>query len=295
MPNQNPYYIPPENRVPVVEIREIDYQVPSWEEFVKAYQEDKQATRLYEDIFQAEICQGSRCGPGNFQSRESLAENRTEFTIIGKETRSGRHSGRTFNYVKFELGSNLQYEDGEYGYIAFANRRPFNEYEIDDSLWIKLDKVRNKNSEHKFDDDDVAVRESWNAESQRRAKKIAAKAAIGTGVTIVNAICPDAGDLLADGLRIAGFATEAVGNFSGDKNVEEFGEILETGGSLGAAGSRLCNNFVIGEERIKKHRESCPARGVVDHKGFNKTADAISDIVEIGGHVAGQASKLLKF
>ena len=63
MPNKNPYFI--ENKVPVVEIREIDYQVPSWEEFIKTYQEDKQATRLYENVFQAEICQGSQYGPGN--------------------------------------------------------------------------------------------------------------------------------------------------------------------------------------------------------------------------------------
>ena len=85
MPNQNPYFIPQENRVPVVEIREIDYQVPSWEEFMKTYREDKRATRLYENVFQAEVLQGSHCGPGNFQSRESLAVNRTEFEIIGNE------------------------------------------------------------------------------------------------------------------------------------------------------------------------------------------------------------------
>jgi hypothetical protein len=139
MPNQNPYFIPQENRVPVAEIREIDYQVPSWEEFVKTYQEDKQATRLHEDIFQAEVLQGSQYGPGNshsLQSRESLAVNRTEFKVIGKEIRSGRKLGssKVVSYVKFDLDNNLSYEDGERSHISFANRHPFNKYEIGDSL-----------------------------------------------------------------------------------------------------------------------------------------------------------------
>ena len=125
-------------------------------------------------------------------------------------------------------------------------------------------------------------------------RETAAKAALGLITVGVDIACPDAGDLLADGLRIVGFATEAGGSLFDNKNVEKVGEILQTGGSLGAAGSRLCNNFVMGEESIKNHRESCSARGVVDNKNLNKTADTISDAVEIVAQVAVQATKLLK-
>jgi hypothetical protein len=72
---------------------------------VKTYQEDKQATRLHEDIFQAEVLQGSQYGPGNSQSQ--LGVNTGMFEVVGKETHSGRNTenNQVVNYIRFHLNS----------------------------------------------------------------------------------------------------------------------------------------------------------------------------------------------
>jgi hypothetical protein len=69
-----------------VEIREIDYQVPSLEEFMAIYQEDEKASEWYENIFQDEVQNGPQYGPGNSNS-------------VAKNLRGRRSNGHIINVI----------------------------------------------------------------------------------------------------------------------------------------------------------------------------------------------------
>ena len=67
--------------------------------------------------------------------------------------------------------------------------------------------------------------------------------------------------MVADGLKIAGHSTEAGGYLVDNKKVEKFGEILQGGAGMGAAGSSL-HNLKKGKQKLGEHSKKC----VVDCK-----------------------------
>ncbi|CAG8841532.1 3152_t:CDS:1, partial [Racocetra persica] len=213
------------NKVPIVEIREIDYQVPSFEEFAKTYQENEQTTRFYEDIFQAEVLQGPQYGPGNSQSQ--LGANTGVFGVVGKETHSGRTMGnnQVVNYIRFHLNRQLTYANGRFSRIDFIDRSPFNNIQVGDTLKIDLDKVSNRNCNYKFSACDVAERENVSLGNLTKEEEMAGKAAVGLVTIGANILCPEFGEFMADVGRVGGFGAEIYGNLSGDKEIEKLGEI----------------------------------------------------------------------
>jgi len=91
MPKLNPYLI--ENKqAQIEEIREIDYQVPSYEEFMKTYEPSEEIEILTETEYQDRLLHGPQYGPGNEQSRSvakkigSIALATTYFTPLGAVT-----------------------------------------------------------------------------------------------------------------------------------------------------------------------------------------------------------------
>jgi hypothetical protein len=67
--------IPKENFKQVEEVREIDvdYQVPSYEEFMKTYEPSEEVEILTEAEYQDRVLHGSQYGPGNEQSKQAAA------------------------------------------------------------------------------------------------------------------------------------------------------------------------------------------------------------------------------
>jgi hypothetical protein len=78
MLNLSQYFVPQENKVPIVEIREIEKEkneIPSVEEFVKNYESDEEIVRSYEDEFADQLLQGPQYGPGNSSSKGNRSRN----------------------------------------------------------------------------------------------------------------------------------------------------------------------------------------------------------------------------
>ena len=68
MVNENQYLIK-ENFKKVEEVREINNEIPSYEEFMKTYEPTKEAEILTEAEYQDRVLNGSQYGPGNEQSK----------------------------------------------------------------------------------------------------------------------------------------------------------------------------------------------------------------------------------
>ena len=87
MPKQNPYLIK-ENKTQVEEVREIDYQVPSYEEFMRNYENDKKVSESYElevDSYR-DLRVDKSYGPGSSQS---------SYSDDSDEARMNRYYART--------------------------------------------------------------------------------------------------------------------------------------------------------------------------------------------------------
>ena len=70
MPKLNPYLIEnKENKKSVETIYELKSEIPSLEEFMKNYENDKAISRSYEAEYQDRILHGPQYGPGNEQSK----------------------------------------------------------------------------------------------------------------------------------------------------------------------------------------------------------------------------------
>ena len=84
MPTQNPYLIK-ENYKKIEEVKEIDYQVPSYEEFMKNYEIDKKVSDNYENEFDSKngVAVPYRYGPGNEQSKQQTANVITGALLTG--------------------------------------------------------------------------------------------------------------------------------------------------------------------------------------------------------------------
>jgi len=78
MPKQNPYIIPTENKKPFETVYELktENKIPTYEEFMRTYQEDESASdNYYYEIDSYEDIRVVKCyGPGNSQSNESAGE-----------------------------------------------------------------------------------------------------------------------------------------------------------------------------------------------------------------------------
>jgi hypothetical protein len=91
MPKLNPYLIK-ENYKKVEEVREINTEIPSYEEFMKNYESNEEVEILTEAEYQDRALHGSQFGPGNEQSRDvakkvgSIALATTYFTPLGAVT-----------------------------------------------------------------------------------------------------------------------------------------------------------------------------------------------------------------
>jgi hypothetical protein len=289
MPNKNPYFI--ENKVPIVEIREIDYQVPSWEEFIKTYQEDERVTRLYESIYQAEVLRGPQYGPGNSQSQ--LGVNIGVFGVVGKETHSGRTRGnnQVVNYIRFHLNRQLTYANGRFDHIDFIDRLPFNTVQVGDTLKIDLDQVSNSNSDYKFSACNVAERGSVNLRNMTEKEELGAKSAVGAVVFGANMICPGLGDVFSDFGEIAGFGASVYGNLVDDKEMARGGEILYSGSGLGSSASRVCDEVFLGGRQ--EHRNNCFADGICQNEDFKDFSEAARDTSNVV-NIVNEATKFLK-
>ena len=100
---------------------------------------------------------------GNSQSNTRNIDYR-DFTIIGKETRSGRSlNGKVENFTKFHLEGNfVSYQDGSFSHISFVNHRSLNTYDVGNCVKIDMVSTRQKNSTHIFDDRSIIKRGSVN-------------------------------------------------------------------------------------------------------------------------------------
>ncbi len=88
MPKQNPYLIPKENIKKVEEVREIENKIPSYEEFMKSYENDESLNDNYElevDSY-GDIGANKSYGPGSSQSSYSDSSDRS---------RRARHLGKS--------------------------------------------------------------------------------------------------------------------------------------------------------------------------------------------------------
>ena len=91
MPKLNPYLIK-ENYKKVEEVREINTEIPSYEEFMKNYESNEEVEILTEAEYQDRALHGSQFGPGNEQSRDvakkvgSIALATTYFSPLGAVT-----------------------------------------------------------------------------------------------------------------------------------------------------------------------------------------------------------------
>jgi len=65
MPKQNPYLIPKENIKKVEEVREVRNEIPSFEEFMKSYENDERLNESYKGELEGYGSVGERkvCGP----------------------------------------------------------------------------------------------------------------------------------------------------------------------------------------------------------------------------------------
>jgi len=73
MVNENQYLIK-ENYKKVEEVREIENEIPSYEEFMKTYESNEEVEILTEAEYQDRLLHGSQYGPGNEQSKANLAK-----------------------------------------------------------------------------------------------------------------------------------------------------------------------------------------------------------------------------
>src|SRR5256885_280502 len=63
-----------ENKKPVEEVREIENEIPSFEEFMKTYEPSEESELLTEAEYQDRVLHGSQYGPGNEQSKNAAKE-----------------------------------------------------------------------------------------------------------------------------------------------------------------------------------------------------------------------------
>lgn len=76
MPKTNPYLIPKENKVQIEEVREIENEYPTYEEFMKNYEIDKKVSESYANELgsYSDIAIPQIYGPGNQMSRQEKRE-----------------------------------------------------------------------------------------------------------------------------------------------------------------------------------------------------------------------------
>jgi len=70
MPKLNPYLIPKENIVKTEEVRYLNNEIPTYEEFLKNYKVDERIKDSYEAEYQDKLLHGPQYGPGNETSKE---------------------------------------------------------------------------------------------------------------------------------------------------------------------------------------------------------------------------------
>ena len=89
---KNNIYLPKENYKKVEEVREINNEIPTFEEFMKTYEPSEEVEILTEAEYQDRLLHGPQYGPGNEQSRSvakkvgSIALTTTYFTPLGAIT-----------------------------------------------------------------------------------------------------------------------------------------------------------------------------------------------------------------
>lgn len=74
MPKLNPYFIPKETFPKVEEVRYLNTEIPTYEEFLKTYQSDERLEALNEVEWQDRLLYGPQYGPGNNHSSEDVAK-----------------------------------------------------------------------------------------------------------------------------------------------------------------------------------------------------------------------------
>jgi hypothetical protein len=70
--NNNNLIVPKENLAQVEEVREINNEIPSFEEFVKTYKPSEEVEILTEAEYQDRLLHGPQFGPGNQHSRDQV-------------------------------------------------------------------------------------------------------------------------------------------------------------------------------------------------------------------------------
>lgn len=78
MPKLNPYYIPKENIYKTEEVRYLNTEIPTYEEFLKTYEPDEKVEFITEAEWQDRVLHGPQYGPGNSASRMSHDEQKVE-------------------------------------------------------------------------------------------------------------------------------------------------------------------------------------------------------------------------
>ncbi|CAG8724189.1 5054_t:CDS:2 [Racocetra fulgida] len=101
----------------ILEMRQIDYQAPCFEEFMKTYQEEEKIVKSYESVFQDEVLNGP------------------QYDIE-----------RNTNHIKFKFDDNVEFSNGSFPYIHCVNESPFNSYKVGEQVEIEMKKAKRMTS-----------------------------------------------------------------------------------------------------------------------------------------------------
>src|SRR5439155_9241958 len=100
--------------VEIVQELKSDYEIPSFEEFMKTYESDDKLINSYEDEFSSQVVQGSQYGPGRSDFKALYRQIKRDLMGGSKPTCKISCCSDNFDSSKFYAGAIIYAVKGEF-------------------------------------------------------------------------------------------------------------------------------------------------------------------------------------